>query len=117
MGHHKKNEMNVVINSKPVKASEKNKSKSKQQIYKRASSVPLNNNYNHQHRHELESELNSNNSSNHSNRSVSPTISLVSNIENENIKNDFPPTYEYLNEADSKELLRRLQAEYTQLVL
>ena len=99
--------MNVIMNTKAIRGDEKKIDKSKR--YKRASSVPLRNNY-------IEYDMNSVDLNSHSNRSTSPSASLVSNKENKNVKNDWP-IYEYLNEASSKELLRHLQAEYTQLVL
>ncbi len=98
-------EMNVVLNPKQVvKTVEKKKIQSnKEQQYKRASSVPLNNYSDEANSVDL------------SNRSSSPSASINSNYD-ENIARDIP-SFDYLNEADLKELLRRLQAEYTQLVL
>jgi hypothetical protein len=108
MGNHKKNDMNVIMSKKPTKQGGLKKlAKSKQ--YKRASSVPLRNN-------NIEYDLNSVDSNSHSNRSTSPSLSMNSNNENENLRNGLQ-SHEFLNEASSKELLRHLQAEYTQLVL
>ena len=103
-GHKNGAEMNVVLNGKQSRSGEKKKLKSKQQQQKakRAQSVPLNN--------YPDVDINS---VEMSNRSTSPAASLLSNTE----ENRDYPAYEYLNEVDSKELLRRLQAEYTQLVL
>jgi hypothetical protein len=108
MGNHKKNDMNVIMSKKPTKVGGFKKiAKSKQN--KRASSVPLRNN-------NIEYDLNSVDSNSHSNRSTSPSLSMNSNNENENLRNGMG-SHEFLNEASSKELLRHLQAEYTQLVL